>query len=75
MEMILDSPLALLLYGLALFLCLFDWHYRATKGIFTLLSAAAALGATSYSLILGASAWECATMLLIFLLLNMGVKE
>ncbi len=75
MEVMLDSPLALLLYGLALFLCLFDRHYKATKGIFTLLSAVAALGGTAYSLTLGASVWECATVLLVFLLLNMGVTK
>ncbi len=74
-SVILSSPLALLLYGAALFLCLFDRQYQASKGLFTILSAILSLAATAYSLILGAGLWEGATVLLIFLLLNMGVKE
>ncbi len=72
-SVILTSPLALVLYGAALFFCLFDRQYRGTKGCFTILSALLALGATAYALILGAGLWECATVLLVFLLLNMGV--
>ena len=67
--------LSLLLYGIALALLLFDRAYRATKGVFTLASTALAVLATGYSLLMGASLWECATVLLVFLLLNMGVKE
>lgn len=74
-SIILQLPLALALYGAALFLVLFDRAYRATKGIFTLLSTALAAVATAYSLLMGAALGECATVLLAFLLLNMGVKE
>lgn len=76
-SVILGQPLvmSLLLYGIALALLLFDRTYRATKGIFTLISTALTVLATAYSLLMGASLWECATVLLIFLLLNMGVKE
>ncbi|MDE6922328.1 MAG: hypothetical protein K2P08_02520 [Oscillospiraceae bacterium] len=70
---ILELPLALLLYGAALFFCLFERRYRATRGIFFLLSTALALGASAYALIWGAGLWETAAALLPFLLLNLGV--
>lgn len=72
-SVILRLPLALLLYGAALFLCLFERRYRATRGIFFLLSAALALGGSAYALIWGAGLWEVAVVLLVCLLLNMGV--
>lgn len=74
-SVILFSPLALFLYGIALFLNLFDRHYRMTKGFLTIISCAVCVGATAYAIVIGASLWECATVLLVFLLLNMGVKE
>ncbi len=76
-SVILQRPLvaALILYGAALFLLLFDRAYRATRGIFSLISTVLAVIATAYSLLMGATMWECATVLLVFLLLNMGVKE
>ena len=72
-SVILQLPLALLLYGTALFFCLFERRYRATRGVFFLLSAALALGACAYALIMGAGLWEAAAVLLAFLLLDMGV--
>ena len=76
-SVILQQPLvlSLILYGAALFLVLFDRAYRATKGVFTLISTALAAIATAYSLLMGAGLWECATALLVFLLLTMEVKE
>lgn len=74
-SVILQQPLAMLFYGIALALCLFDRHYKATKGRLTLLSTVLAVGATAYAILVGASLWECATVLMVFLLLNMGVKE
>ncbi len=74
-SVILQEPLALVLYGAALFLLLFDRAYNATRGLFTLLSTALAALATGYCLLLGAGLWECATVLLVFLLLNMEVRE
>ena len=74
-SVILSSPLALFFYGIALFLNLFDRHYRASGGLLTIVSCAVCVGATGYAIILGASLWECATVLLVFLLLNMGVTE
>lgn len=74
-SMILQSPLALLLYGTALFLNLFDQYYQATKGRLTVLSAVLCIAATVYAILIGTTLWECATVLLVFLLLNMGVKQ
>lgn len=74
-SVILQLPLALVLYGIALFLNLFERRYRATKGIFIIVAAVIAIAATAYSLIMGAGLWEGTTVLLVFLLLNMGVKE
>ena len=74
-SVILSSPLALFFYGIALFLNLFDRNYRMTKGLLTLVSCAVCVGATVYAVIIGATLWECVTVLLVFQLLNMGVKE
>ena len=76
-SIILQKPLvvALLLYGIALVLVLCDRFYRMTSGKFTIVSTALTMVATAYRLIQGASLWECATVLLVFLLLNMGVGE
>ncbi len=74
-SVILQLPLALVLYSIALFLNLFERHYQATKGIFVIVAAVISIAATAYSLIMGAGLWEGATVLLVFLLLNMGVKE
>ena len=76
-SVIFGQPLviSLLMYGIAVALLLFDRTYRATKGLFTLLSTVLTVLATAYSLLMGASMWECVTVLLVFLLLNMGVKE
>ena len=74
-SVILQSPLALLLYGIALFLNLFDRHYKMTRGVMTLVSTAVCVAATAYALVMGASMFECAAVLLAFLLLNMGVRE
>ena len=67
----LQLPLALLLYAAAL--CLFERRYRATRGVFFLLSTALALGAGAYALFWGAGLWETAAALLPFLLLSLGV--
>lgn len=74
-SVILQSPLALIVYGAALFLNLFDRHYRTGKGWMMIVSAFLAVGATAYALVIGASLRECAAVLLVFLLLNMEVRE
>lgn len=74
-SVIFQSPFALFLYGAALFLNLFDRHYRVSRGWITIASAFLAVGATAYALVIGASLRECAAVLLVFLLLNMEVRE
>lgn len=74
-SVILQTPIALLLYGVALALCLFDRHYKASRGVLTVVSTALAVGATVYALLMGAALTECATVLMGFMLLNMGVTE
>lgn len=74
-SVILQTPLALVLYGIALALCLFDRHYKASNGILTVVSTALAVASTVYALLMGAPLVECATVLMVFMLANMGVKE
>lgn len=74
-SVIFQSPLVLFLYGAALVLNLLDRYGREGRGWLTVAAAALALTATARALIIGAGLWECATVLLVFLLLNMGVKE
>ena len=73
--LILQVPTALVCYGLALFCNLFDRKYHASKGILTYLSAMLAVIGTAIALLRGVSLREAAALLLIFLLLNLGVKE
>lgn len=68
---ILNTPVLLLLFGAALFLCLFDKFRRDTKGWFSVLSAALTVVSAAYSLILGAGMEEVLTVLLVFLCLNL----
>lgn len=70
-SVILSTPLLWLLFGIALALCLFDKAYRATKGIFTALSAVVTVVACAVALILGAGSGEVVTVLLVFLLLGL----
>ncbi len=72
---ILRHPGLLLLYGAALLLCLMEKKRRATKGVFFYLSAALAIAATAFLFLNGASLWEAAAWLTVFLLLMMEVKE
>ena len=73
--MILELPGVLLLYGLGLALCLTERAWKATKGVLTYLSAAAAIIATALLILNGGSLWEAAAWLTVFLLLFMGVRE
>ena len=73
--MILQLPGVLLLYGLGLALCLMDRAWKATKGSFSYLSAAAAIIATALLILNGGSLWEAAALLTVFLLLMIGGRE
>jgi len=70
-SVILNSPILLLLFGIALCLCLFDKRHCGTRGIFTWVSAGLAIASCAYALILGAGAGEVLTVLLLFLCLNL----
>lgn len=70
-SVILNSPVLLLLFGAALFLCLFDKQRRATRGWFSVMAAILAVGTAAYGLILGAGAGEVLTVLMLFLCLNL----
>ena len=70
-SVILSSPALLLLFGAALCLCLFDKLCKAARGRLSVLSAALAVGAAAYALILGAGTGEVLTVLLLLLCLNL----
>ena len=72
---ILQHPAALLLCGAALFLCLFDRLHRASRGWLSVLSAALAILGLGLDLLQGADLREAAAIAMVFLLLNMGVRE
>ena len=72
---ILQHPVLLLIYGMALLFCLFDRIYASTKAILTFMSAVLVIIATAFLLLSGAQLYEAAMVLLAFLLLNMEVKE
>lgn len=74
-SVILQSPAAMLLYGIALLLRLLEGHFRSTNGLLFLISTAIAAVATGYCILIGVALTECMTVLLVFLLLNMGVRE
>ena len=73
--LIFQVPAALVCYGLALFCNLFDRRFRASRGVLTYLSAVLAIAGTAAALLRGVSMREAAALLLVFLLLNLGVKE
>ena len=71
----LRFPGLILLYGLGLCSCVLDHRWQATKGRLTWVAGAAVIAAVALALLGGASLWEGAAWLLVFLLLVMGVKE
>ena len=72
---VFQHPGLLCCYGAALFLCLFEKKYRATQGIFIILSAVMVLCGTAVCFLCGAALGECTTIVLAFLLLNMEVGK
>ncbi len=76
-SVIFNEPLLLLLLGIALFIGVFDVGKRASGYVFPLLSALIAIGTLTYAMLLGASMYEVATVLMVFVavnLLSFGVK-
>ena len=72
---ILNQPICLVLYGAALFFCLFERAHPSVGGWFIYISGGLAILSTALLLLAGACFFEAASMLAVFLLLNMGVKE
>ena len=73
--MMLSSPGLMLLYGLGLAGAFLDRRWQTGKGLLTWLAGAAVVTAVALLILNGASLWEGAAWLLVFLLLIMGVKE
>ena len=69
---IFSSTILLVLYGIAIGLCLFDIIKRASGYVFPILSAMIFTGTTVYAFILGAGYEEAGLITLVFLLLNLG---
>ena len=68
-SVIFNSPILLVLYGIALALVLFNLKNR-TGAVLTYVSAALVVGTSAYAILLGASLWETAIVIVIFLLIN-----
>lgn len=71
-SVIFSSTLLLVLYGIAIILCVFDLIKRASGYVFPVISAVIFTGTTIYALILGAGYEEVGIVTLVFLLLNAG---
>ena len=69
--LISEHPVLLLLYGVALFLCLFDKYHGSTHGRFSLISALLAVITCAYAILLGVGTQEVLVVLLLFLCLNL----
>ena len=72
---ILNYPGLLLLYGISLAACVLDRRWKASGGWLTWIAGAAVITAAALLVVFGASLWEAAACLTVFLLLIMGVKE
>lgn len=70
-SIILSTPLLWLLYGGAIGLCLFDRHYRSSRGWITIAACAMGIFAMAITLLLGAGMEEVLTMALVLLLLEL----
>ena len=72
---ILNHPGLMILYALGLGACVLDRRWKASKGWLTWLACACVVCAAALLILAGASLWEAAACLLVFLLLIMEVKE
>ncbi len=77
-SIIFNDPLLLILLAVALFLSVFDIFKRSSGYVFPLISIVLTLGVLTYALLLGATMYEVATVLMVFAavnLLSFGGKE
>ena len=70
-SVILNSPIILILYGVALVILIVGLIWRKTGFIMPVLSAALAVCASAYAVISGAALFEVATVIMIFLAVNL----
>lgn len=70
-SVIFNQPLLLILLGIALLLGVFDIKKRASGYILPLLSILITLGTLAYAILLGASLYETATVLMLFAAVNL----
>jgi len=70
-SVIFNSPLLLVLYGIALALALIELKIKATGYVMPIISFAIAVGTSIYAILLGAGLFEIAIPLVILLLLNL----
>ena len=68
---ILNTPLLLVLYGLALVLVLFELFSKLTGYVLPIIAFVIVVGTTIYALLLGAQLLEVAIFVTIFLLINL----
>ncbi len=68
-SIIFNSPLLLVLYGIALSFFLFGLNSRSGKIIY--LSTAIVVGTSAYALVIGATLFETAVVVVIFLIINL----
>lgn len=68
---IINSPLILVLYGIALALVLFELFTKLTGYVLPIIAFMIVIGTTIYSLLIGAQLFEVAIYVMIFLLINL----
>lgn len=71
-SVIFTSPFLLILYGIALGLCLFELFTKTTGYVLPLLSCAIVIGTSIYAIILGANLLEVCIVFVVFILLNLA---
>ena len=69
-SIIFNSPIILVLYGVALLLLVYDLRNR-TGAVLPYLSAAIVMGTSAYALVIGALLFETAAVICIFILINL----
>lgn len=70
-SVIFNEPLLLILLGIALFLSVFDIKRKSSGYVLPLLSILITLCTLAYAMLLGASLYETATVLMIFAAINL----
>lgn len=72
-SVIFNSPVLIAGYSIALFFCVFDLFKHSSGYVFPILSAVSCVATTIAALMLGAELYEVASVIMIFLALNLSV--